>query len=109
MNILPLLIALFPPTNAMLLLTAGSDMTISLNWRCFTRIASNDTSWDAWIDPLSRPVSCCGKNPLGTLMIKYRVEADRRDGNRQGERLMIQYPTKPAIVACDQLLETALR
>ena len=36
----------------------------------FCRIAWNEMLWSAWMPPTSRPVSCCGKKPLG--MITYR-------------------------------------
>ena len=30
-------------------------------------MAWKDVSWSAWIEPVSRPASCCGKKPFGTF------------------------------------------
>jgi hypothetical protein len=57
----------WPPRKPVALSTAGSRMTVSVNAASFFCIAWNETSWSAWIEPLRRPVSCCGKKPLGTL------------------------------------------
>ena len=31
--------------------------------------------WSAWMTPISRPVSCCGKKPFGTIDVQIDVEA----------------------------------
>ena len=38
-------------------------------------IVWNDASWSASSVPVSRPVSCCGKNPLGTIVYSHTVSA----------------------------------
>ena len=37
----------------------------------FTLIAWNEMLWSACSEPTMRPVSCCGKKPLGTTTNKY--------------------------------------
>src|SRR6266850_6789599 len=39
----------------------------------FFCMAWKDVSWSAWMDPLRRPVSCCGKKPLGTIVYRNTV------------------------------------
>ncbi len=36
---------------------------ISANLSC---MAWNEVDWSTWMPPISTPVSCCGKKPLGT-------------------------------------------
>jgi hypothetical protein len=57
-----------PPVKATTVSTAGSRRTISTKLATFTRIAWKEMLWSAWIIPDSRPTSCCGKKPLGTMM-----------------------------------------
>jgi len=40
----------------------------STTCRSFSRIAWNEMSCDATIEPVSRPASCCGKKPFGTTV-----------------------------------------
>ena len=42
--------------------------------------------------PDMRPVSCCGKNPLGTMMYRYTVSAIVARVTSQRQRLMAQHP-----------------
>ncbi len=37
------------------------------------RIAVEEMSWEASENPASRPVSCCGKRPLGTMIANQTV------------------------------------
>ena len=46
----------------------GSFITMSTNCVIFSFMAANEMSCAACTDPMTRPVSCCGKNPLGTMM-----------------------------------------
>ena len=50
-------------------------MTMPTNCSIFCFIAANEMSWSAWTDPTTRPVSCCGKKPVGTLVYKTMVKA----------------------------------
>ena len=59
-----------PPVKPTTFSTAGSLPTIFMKSASFWRIAWNEMLWSAWMPPTSRPVSCCGKKPLG--MITYR-------------------------------------
>ena len=56
------------PIDIATLATSGSACTIAPNCCCSSDIASNDTSCAASEMPVMRPVSCCGKNPLGITM-----------------------------------------
>ena len=38
-----------------------------MNCRNFRRIAWNEMLWSARMPPMMRPVSCCGKKPLGIV------------------------------------------
>lgn len=38
-------------------------------------IAWNDVVWSAWMPPIMRPVSCCGKKPFGTTMYSAMFSA----------------------------------
>ena len=66
MNIRPVLVPP-PPVNATTASTAGSCMTAFTNRVVFSRMAWNEMFCRAWIMPVSRPVSCSGKKPLGTI------------------------------------------
>ena len=46
--------------------TAGSPRMISTIWPSLSRMAWNEMSCAACTMPVSRPVSCWGKKPLGT-------------------------------------------
>ena len=59
-----------PPVKPITFSTAGSWRTISTKSASFFRIAWNEMLWSAWMYPTSRPVSCCGKKPLGTMTYK---------------------------------------
>ena len=54
-----------PPVKPTTVSTAGSVCTSCMNWRSFFSIDWKEIDWSAWMPPISRPVSCCGKNPLG--------------------------------------------
>ncbi len=55
-----------PPVKPTTLSTAGSLRTIAMNCVSFCCIDWNEMLWSAWMPPMTRPVSCCGKKPLGT-------------------------------------------
>ena len=44
----------------------------------FSRMAGNEMSCAPAIEPIRRPVSCCGKNPLGTDDVQVDVQRDGR-------------------------------
>jgi hypothetical protein len=54
-----------PPVKPTTESTAGSAFTRFMNWISFCDIDWKEMAWSAWIPPVRRPVSCCGKNPLG--------------------------------------------
>ena len=56
-----------PPVNPMTVSTAGSARTMSMKVASFCCIAWKEMLWSARMKPISRPVSCCGKKPLGTI------------------------------------------
>ena len=56
-----------PPVKPTTVSTAGSWRTISTNWLSFRRIAWKEMLWSARMPPMMRPVSCCGKKPLGMV------------------------------------------
>ena len=56
-----------PPVNPMTLPTAGSSVMTPTTACSLCCIAWNDVSCAAWMAPVSRPLSCCGKNPFGTI------------------------------------------
>ena len=70
MYMLAVLVAPLPPVNAMTLSTAGSLSMVVTSSVSRSFIAWNEVSWSACTAPIKRPVSCCGKNPLGTNMNK---------------------------------------
>ena len=57
-----------PPVNPTTLSTAGSCCTMSTNAASFSLMAGKEMSCAPTMEPVSRPVSCCGKKPLGTTM-----------------------------------------
>ncbi len=63
-----------PPLNATSDSTAGSSPIVCANCESSRFICCDDVSWSAWIVPLRRPVSCCGKKPLGTMMYSQTVK-----------------------------------
>ena len=75
MNMRPWLMVLppppLPPVDADIVSIAGSACTIFTICSRIASIAWNEVSWSARIVPCMRPLSCCGKNPLGTLMNRY--------------------------------------
>jgi hypothetical protein len=54
-----------PPVNPTTVSTAGSACTSFTNSRSFFSMAWKEIDWSAWMPPVRRPVSCCGKKPLG--------------------------------------------
>ena len=54
-----------------------------MNCAIFCRISWNEMLWSAWMPPLIRPVSCCGKKPFGTIDVEIDVDADRRQQDQQ--------------------------
>ncbi len=56
-----------PPVKPTTFATPGSARTIAMKSASFCRIAWNEMLWSAWMRPMSWPVSCCGKKPLGTI------------------------------------------
>ena len=59
-----------PPVTAVRVSTAGSERTISTSRVIFCCIAWNELDWSARIQPIRRPVSCCGKKPFGISMYR---------------------------------------
>jgi multidrug efflux pump len=51
--------------NPIMFCTLGSAIPMRTNSRIFRLIASKEMSCAAWTVPWIRPVSCCGKKPLG--------------------------------------------
>ena len=69
MNRLPLLPARpLPPIAIAMLATSGSACTILPSSSCCFFIAANEMSCEASEVAVIRPLSCCGKNPLGMTM-----------------------------------------
>ena len=64
-----------PPVKPVTLTTAGSDWTILMKLSSLVRISWNDVAWSARMKPIRRPVSCCGKKPLGTITYRYTFSA----------------------------------
>ena len=56
-----------PPVKPATLAMSGSSRTICMNCRNFRRIAWNEMLWSARMPAMMRPVSCCGKKPLGIV------------------------------------------
>ena len=54
-----------PPVKPTTLSTAGSARTTARKRSSRARMAWNEVAWSACIEPMMRPVSCCGKKPLG--------------------------------------------
>ncbi|KAG1433860.1 hypothetical protein G6F57_021881 [Rhizopus arrhizus] len=56
--------------------TSGSSSTsrAAACWR--SAIAGNEMDCGAWVMAWIRPVSCCGKKPLGTTMYSTTVSAN---------------------------------
>ena len=54
-----------PPVKPTTFSIAGSSRTMATNWRNLRRIAWNEMLWSARMPATIRPVSCCGKKPLG--------------------------------------------
>ena len=50
-------------------------MTAAATRSCRAIILGKDTSGAASVTPRTRPVSCTGKNPFGTLMARTTVRA----------------------------------
>ena len=59
-----------PPVTAVSVSTAGSERTISTRRVIFCCIAWNELDWSPRIQPIRRPVSCCGKKPFGISMYR---------------------------------------
>ena len=62
----PLPAPVYPAT----LCTAGSAWTMFINWTSLSFISWNEMLWSATIPPVIRPVSSCGKKPLGITVNK---------------------------------------
>ncbi len=50
-------------------------MAVSTNAASFFCMAWKDVSWSAWMVPVNRPESCCGKKPFGTFAYRKIVAA----------------------------------
>ena len=57
-----------PPVKPTTLATAGSFIRMPTNWVIFLLISWKEMLWSARMPPISRPWSCCGKKPLGTMV-----------------------------------------
>ena len=68
MNTRPVLVVVPPPppVNASTLATPGSCITMPASAWIFFCMDWKEMAWSATMLPFNRPVSCCGKNPLGT-------------------------------------------
>ncbi len=63
------------PMAMAMVATAGSLATTSPSASCRRIISAKEMSCAASDTPLMRPVSCCGKKPLGMAMNRYTVPA----------------------------------
>ena len=97
-----------PPVKPATLSIAGSARMISMNWRNFRRIAWNEMLWSARMPPTMRPVSCCGKKPLGIVHVEVDVEDHGRQEDQHGQQRMAQHQPEAAAVAALQGREGAL-
>ena len=61
---------LLPPVKAVTFSTSGSRCTMPASFTSRCCMAWKELDWSATIEPFSRPVSCCGKKPLGTITYK---------------------------------------
>ena len=61
------------PTNETTPVTAGSRRTISATCVCSVARRGIDTLCPASVTAMISPVSCCGRNPLGTIMYRPMV------------------------------------
>jgi hypothetical protein len=57
-----------PPMKPVTFSTAGSAMMMSITSVSLSRVALKELDWSARICALTRPVSCVGKKPLGTIV-----------------------------------------
>ena len=87
-----------PPAKAVTERTAGSSSVICASWRCLSRMAGKLMSCAAMVWPPSRPVSCCGKKPLGTIDEEIDVQERRADGHAEDQRLVAQHPAQRRVV-----------
>ena len=74
-------------------------MTMSTNRETRCCIAWNDVSWSAWIDPVRRPVSCCGKEPFRDPHVEVARRDHRRERHHQRGPLMPEHPLERSLVA----------
>ena len=74
------------PMNDERLSTAGSCRITSASACCRSAIAANETFCGASEMPRITPVSCTGKNPLGTMTYRQIVADQRGDGDEQRRR-----------------------
>ena len=59
-----------PPVTAVTVSTAGSARTMRTITAIFSCIDWNEVVWSARMKPTRRPVSCCGKKPLGVAIYR---------------------------------------
>ena len=60
-----------PPVKPTTVSTAGSLPTIATKASSLPCIDWNELLWSARSPPVTRPVSCWGKKPLGTIVYRY--------------------------------------
>ena len=63
------------PMNEATVRTSGSCSTTSARARCRSAMRVNEASGAPSVTPLIRPVSCCGKKPLGTMKARRKVKS----------------------------------
>ena len=59
-----------PPVKPTMFSIAGSRRMMLTNCVSFFCIDWNEMLWSAWMPPIIRPVSCCGKKPFGMTVNK---------------------------------------
>ena len=94
-----------PPVKPTTLCTAGSCCTMSHESAQLLLIAWNEMLWSACRPPISRPVSCCGKKPFGTIA-KRRSSARWSQQHQQDEKrwrsAQVERPRVEALRAVEQ-------
>ena len=72
-------------------------------------MAANETVCGASDTPRMTPVSCTGKNPLGTMIYNQTVAASVADRHQQRARLVTEHPAQRRAVALNHRDQTQLR
>ena len=64
-----------PPVKPSTAATFSSLAIVLTTSASLSDIDWKEMSWDAWMPPARRPVSCCGKKPFGTTMKSFTLSA----------------------------------